>query len=1156
MRLSITQYLLLACLLAPALAFAQPANDECTSALPVTVDGAAVNGTTVGATLSSQADVCTGTFDDDVWFSFVATGPNINLSTTTVSGTTDRAYEILSGTCASLLSLQCSDPEIFTITGLTTGQTYFIRVASWTATTTTRSTFTLTLASPPPPPANDECTSAVPITVDGAAVNGTTVSATTSSQPDVCAGTFDDDVWFSFVASGPNANVTTTNSTGSGTSDRAYEVLSGSCAGLTSLLCSDPESFSITGLTTGQTYYIRVASFSSTSTVRSTFTIAVTAPPTPPSNDECNGATAIATSPAGACNFVAASTVNALQSQPAPTCTSTSNNDDVWYSFVAPSNSLRVSFNNMVAATGTATSLGYAIYTSCGGTQIACTSSFGSAGSGNQVATLSPLLVPGQTYLIRVWTGGTSNSATFGLCLEANTVAAPPANDDCAGAFAATVAPAGACGSFPVSTAGALQSTPNPSCTSTSNNDDVWFRFTATSTGLQVSFSNLVAVTGTATQVGYAIYDACGGTQLACIFGFGSAGTGAPTIVGLTSPLTVGSDYILRTWTGGSANSGTYDFCLEAYTPPAPPANDECTGAFAVTVDGATVSGTTVSATLSSQADVCSGTFDDDVWFSFVANGPTVSLTTTTVSGTSDRAYEVLSGTCASLTSLQCSDPENFNITGLTAGQTYFIRVASFSATTTVRSEFTLTLTSPPAPPANDDCSGAVTITVDGAPISSSTAGATNSGIAGACSFSGSFDDDVWYRFTATGPTIDLATTAQMGTTDLAYELFSGSCATLTSIQCSDPQSFRITGLTIGTEYFLRIATYSFSSTAPGSFTISLTTPPPPPANDECSSALALFDVNGQPTGANGATFNTSSATGSNVPGSCMGGTPDDDLWFAVDAQPGSTLTISVAGASDFDGVLGVHTGACTSVGQVACVDNTFGGGTETYTFTTSLTGGGSGPSSPPTTYLIQVYDFFTGGGSFTITASLQAPLPVELTRLTAEAAGSRNVVRWAAASEVAFSHYVLERAVRDDLADFTSVTEVAARGAATGAEAVYEAYDAAPAAVTYYRLRAVDRDGSAEYSDVVAVRRTDVAGGGVKVWPNPAAAGGAVSIGLPVGLSEADVFVHDAAGREVTRLRATGTQVDLPLGGLPAGVYAVTARGATASQTVRLVIE
>ena len=186
-----------------------------------------------------------------------------------------------------------------------------------------------------------------------------------------------------------------------------------------------------------------------------------------------------------------------------------------------------------------------------------------------------------------------------------------------------------------------------------------------------------------------------------------------------------------------------------------------------------------------------------------------------------------------------------------------------------------------------------------------------------------------------------------------------------------------------------------------------------------------------------------------------------------------------------------------------------------------------------------------------------QAPLPVELVRLSAKPSGSGNVVTWAAASETALSHYLLERSTRADLSEFTIVETLPARGATVGAEAVYESVDPAPSGVTYYRLRAVDRDGSAEYSDVVAVRRTDVAGGGgVKVWPNPAAAGGIVSIGLPVGLSEADVFVHDAAGRQVARLRATGTQVDLPLGGVPAGVYAVTARGATASQTVRLVIE
>ena len=1093
MNQTFTRWLGLFCLAftlatATQVAIAQaPANDECTGAISLTINpdlncGAVTAGTTVGATASPQVDNVTGTPNNDVWFSFTATQTAHRISLINIvnqgggtSTSTDMGMGLYDGTngCNALVLSSDSDPEAYTAVGLTPGVLYYLRVYGWSS-SIQNNNFNVCVGTLPPPPANDECAGATLIaTSPSGACSFVAVSTTAARQslpnPTCTTTNNNDDVWYSFVAPSNSLKVSFNSMVAtSGTATTLGYALYTSCGG-TQVACTSSFGSSGSGsqtvtlsplLVQGQTYLIRVWTGGTNNSANFNLCLEANTVAAPPANDECAGAFSIPVSPQGACSFTSVSTANALQSTPNPTCTSTSNNDDVWFSFNAPSNSLTVSFNSMVAVTGTATSLGYAIYTSCGGTQIACTASFGSSGAGSQTATLSPLLVQGQTYLIRVWTGGTSNSANFNLCLEANTVAAPPANDECAGAFSIPVSPQGACSFTSVSTANALQSTPNPTCTSTSNNDDVWYSFNATSTGLQVSFQNLVAVTGTATQVGYAVYDACNGTQLSCAT-FGSAGSGTQ-IVALTSPLTIGSSYRFRTWTGGSANSGTFGLCLEAYTPPPPPSNDECGGAFPIAVDGSAVSGTTISATLSPQPDVCTGTFDDDVWFSFVANGTSVNLSTANVSGATDLAFEILSGSCASLTSLQCSDPENFTITGLTLGQTYFIRVASWSSATATRSTFILTLSSPPAPPSNDDCSGAVAIVVDGPSVTGTTASATNSGIAGACSFASGFDDDVWYSFTATNDLIDVTTSAQTGVTDLVYEVFSGSCTTLTSLQCSDPQSFRITGLTVGSLYYIRVATFSSTNASPAGFTLALTTPPAPPSNDECATALPLFTSAGAPTAANGASYNTTAATNSGVAApTCAGGTPDDDIWFSIDAQTaGSTLTVTAAGASDFDGVLVVYSGACGSFTELGCADATFGGGTETVTITTSFTGGGSGPSTAPTTYYVRVYDWFTGGGSVTLSATLAPPLPVELAHFSAKAEGKRNVITWTAATETDLSTYVVERATSALDQDFRSVAELAPRGT-NGAEAVYTTYDDAPARVSYYRLRTVDLDGS-----------------------------------------------------------------------------------------------
>ncbi len=186
-------------------------------------------------------------------------------------------------------------------------------------------------------------------------------------------------------------------------------------------------------------------------------------------------------------------------------------------------------------------------------------------------------------------------------------------------------------------------------------------------------------------------------------------------------------------------------------------------------------------------------------------------------------------------------------------------------------------------------------------------------------------------------------------------------------------------------------------------------------------------------------------------------------------------------------------------------------------------------------------------------------PLPVTLSSLSAKPAGSANLITWTAASEQNLDRYVLERASKQADAAFSAVTEVAARGAALGVEAVYAAYDPSPSHRSYYRLRAVDLDGSVEYSDVVAVQRPDRPSSGIKLYPNPSLVGQSVllELGEALGDVEVEITIHDAAGRQVgqSRIAAAGVQA-LSLGTLPAGVYQVSALWPGGMERQRLVIE
>jgi hypothetical protein len=151
--------------------YSPPANDECAAAVPLTVNtdyncGTVTSGTVGCATQSADAEGCSGTSDDDVWYSFVATKTDHRISLINIAGsTTDMYHSIYSGSCGSLTELACRDPNTTNATGLTIGVTYYVRVYTYTSTAGQTSTFDVCIGSPPPPPTNDEPCNATPAVI-------------------------------------------------------------------------------------------------------------------------------------------------------------------------------------------------------------------------------------------------------------------------------------------------------------------------------------------------------------------------------------------------------------------------------------------------------------------------------------------------------------------------------------------------------------------------------------------------------------------------------------------------------------------------------------------------------------------------------------------------------------------------------------------------------------------------------------------------------------------------------------------------------------------------------------------------------------------------------------------------------------------------------
>lgn len=430
-----------------------PSNDECAFATPLTVNGdyacgTVTAGTVLNSTASAQANTCFGTDDDDVWFSFVATATTHRVSLLNVAGSvTDMYHVVYGGTCGSLTEILCSDGDVSNPSGLTIGNTYYVRVYTYTSTPGQTSTFNICIGSPPPPPPNDNCAGAIALTVNGDQLCGVVTPSYTQSATNSgiagCTGTADDDVWFSFTATSTSHDFSLLNITGTST-DMVHEIFSGNCGSPFSIACSDPNTSLWGGFTIGQTYYVRVYTYSSGTTLyASSFDICVGTPPPPPTNDDPCGAIALNVN-AGSCSYqtaVLGTSTTATPGIPAPGCSSLG--PDVWFTAVVPASG-RLIID--MSAAGGPTDMGMAWYTapSCAGpfTLIECDDDDSQNGALSMICRTGVIctvpgdcqqnatLTPGTVVYVRIWEYGGGTFGPFDIC--AYEPSAPGAPSTCA----------------------------------------------------------------------------------------------------------------------------------------------------------------------------------------------------------------------------------------------------------------------------------------------------------------------------------------------------------------------------------------------------------------------------------------------------------------------------------------------------------------------------------------------------------------------------------------------------------------------------------------------------------------------------------------------------------------------------------------------------
>ncbi|MFZ4679161.1 MAG: T9SS type A sorting domain-containing protein [Flavobacterium sp.] len=408
----------------------------------------------------------------------------------------------------------------------------------------------------------------------------------------------------------------------------------------------------------------------------------------------------------------------------------------------------------------------------------------------------------------------------------------PPANDNCSGATSLTVNSDFLCGTVSSGTVvGATASTQDAAACGGTEDDDVWFSFTATSTSHRISILNAA---GSTTDMYHSLWTGADCNSLALV-------TGSCSDADVSNPtgLSIGQIYYVRvyTWNATAGQTTTFNVCVG--TPPPPPTNDNFATPIAISC-GNTYSGDTSTPVTLDEDNAPDGFGADmdapNLWYSFTGSGSAQTVTLSLCNSSYDTSVLVYTGTSGNLTLVAGNDDfASCNVTNdstrskviFTSDETttYYVAVEGWNVGSVGAfvMDVTCAAVTPPAV-ANQDCGTALNVQVDGLDNNSDNSFGTVSSTQPSCDLFGSIQD-VWFSFQApaSGNVTCLVTPTTM--TSLNFNLYSGTCAALTALTgtCNSnltvATSEVLTGLTPGETYFVQVWS---NSAEQGTFTLKL----------------------------------------------------------------------------------------------------------------------------------------------------------------------------------------------------------------------------------------------------------------------------------------------------------------------------------------------
>ena len=201
-------------------------------------------------------------------------------------------------------------------------------------------------------------------------------------------------------------------------------------------------------------------------------------------------------------------------------------------------------------------------------------------------------------------------------------------------------------------------------------------------------------------------------------------------------------------------------------------------------------------------------------------------------------------------------------------------------------------------------------------------------------------------------------------------------------------------------------------------------------------------------------------------------------------------------------------------------------------------------PNAPTGTYTLKVT--YPNG---TVVTSVNAVLPVRLSKFDGKFIDNANRLTWSTSVETNTNNFAIERS--ENGRDFVNIGKVKATGNSSISQNYsYNDVNVSNKAALYYRLKITDNNGEYTYSNIIKIAKSIATT--ISLYPNPAKDFVNISGEQIEKISVADVTGKIVIAKATDKVNNTTLNVK----GFAKGIYTINVKNATTTQSFQLIIE